>query len=124
MLCITGDFNPERLMDMLEKINTVSMNTIIFLDDSMSLSQRRHFARKLKENQSFSKVFLLIDRVLLFYLAKHYSTNAINRMLMRRRCRLPTASPLYRNPARSSRRSCSPDAPQNWKKSSRPMVQT
>lgn len=82
VLCITGDFNPERLMDMLEKINTVSMNTIIFLDDSMSLSQRRHFARKLKENQSFSKVFLLIDRVLLFYLAKHYSTNAINRMLM------------------------------------------
>lgn len=82
VLCITGDFNPERLMDMLEKINTVSMNTIIFLDDSMSLSQRRHFARKLKENQSFSKVFLLIDRVLLFYLAKHYSTNAINRILM------------------------------------------
>lgn len=47
----------------------------------MTLADRRILARKTKTDIS-GKIFAVVDRVVLTYLAKHYSETAINRMLM------------------------------------------
>ena len=51
------------------------------LDYALTSSDRRILARKTKTDMS-GKVFAVIDRVILVFLAKHYSETAINRMLM------------------------------------------
>ena len=56
-------------------------NTIVLLDYALTSSDRRILARKTKTDMS-GKVFAVIDRVILVFLAKHYSETAINRMLM------------------------------------------
>lgn len=82
VLCLYGKFDCNRLMDKFRDINTTSKNTIVLLDYALNIEERRRLARKIKEEKSFSKTFIVIDRVLLFYLAKHYATNTITRMLM------------------------------------------
>ncbi len=82
VLCLYGTFTSDALLDKFKDINQVSMHTLVLLDFSLTEQERRHLARKIKEEKSFSRTFIVIDRVLLFYLAKHYSINAVNRMLM------------------------------------------
>ncbi|MBQ8824617.1 MAG: hypothetical protein IJZ64_05225, partial [Ruminococcus sp.] len=82
VLCLYGKFDCNRLMDKFRDINTTSKHTIVLLDYALNIEERRRLARKIKEEKSFSKTFIVIDRVLLFYLAKHYATNTITRMLM------------------------------------------
>ena len=53
---------------------------IVLLDYALTSSDRRILARKTKTDMS-GKVFAVIDRVILVFLAKHYSETAINRML-------------------------------------------
>ena len=47
----------------------------------MPLAERRILARKTKTDLS-GKIFAVVDRVVLVYLAKHYTETAMNRMLM------------------------------------------
>ena len=84
VLVIYGRYNTDTLIDEFLAVNSVysTRHTIVLLDSVISKEERRRFARKIKENKSLSKTFLLIDRVLFLYLAKHYQPKNIIRILM------------------------------------------
>ncbi len=82
VLCLYGKFDCNRLMDMFRSVNTASKHTVVFLDFALNQDERRKLARKIKEEKSFAKTFIVVDRVILLYLAKHYATNTVNKMLM------------------------------------------
>lgn len=82
VLCLYGSFDCVRLLDAFKEVNTTAKHTLVLLDFPLNLEERRKLARKLKEEKTFAKTFLVIDRVLLFYLARHYAANTVNRMLM------------------------------------------
>lgn len=82
VLCLYGKFNCKDLMEMFRNINTVAKNTIVFLNFAMNQDERRKLARKIKEEKTFARTFIVVDRVILLYLAKHYTRTDINKMLM------------------------------------------
>ena len=82
VLCLYGSHDCVRLLDAFKEINTTAKHTLVLLDFPLNLEERRKLARKLKEEKTFAKTFLVIDRVLLFYLARHYAANTVSRMLM------------------------------------------
>lgn len=77
---IFGKMDAGRLIDTFKEIGTAK-NTLILLDHTLTLPDRRELARKTK-TEFASKTFLVVDRVVLVYLANHYSETAVNRMLM------------------------------------------
>ncbi len=82
VLCLYGTFNCDALMDKFRSVNAAAKNTLVLLDFAMNLEERRKLARKIKEEKSFAKTFIVVDRVILFYLAKHYAENTVIRRLM------------------------------------------
>ncbi len=82
VLCLYGKYDCDSLMDKFREVNTTAKNTIVLLDFALNIEERRRLARKIKEEKSFAKTFILIDRVILFYLAKHYAENTVIRRLM------------------------------------------
>lgn len=80
VVCIFGKTDASRLIDIFKEVGNAK-NTIVLLDYALTSSDRRILARKTKTDMS-GKVFAVIDRVILVFLAKHYSETAINRMLM------------------------------------------
>lgn len=82
VLFLYGTFNCDRLMDMFHTVNTAAKHTVVFLDYALNLEERRRLARKIKEEKSFAKSFIVVDRVIALFLAKHYSANSVNKMLM------------------------------------------
>lgn len=79
-VCLFGKMDAGRLMDTFKEIGNAK-NTLIFLDYSLPLADRRELARKVKLWGS-RKIFAVVDRVVLTYLVKHYTETSINRMLM------------------------------------------
>ena len=77
-----GKFDCDSLMSTFRQMNSTAKHTLVLLDFAMNIEERRRLARKIKEEKSFSKVFIVVDRVILFYLAKHYSADTISRRLM------------------------------------------
>ena len=73
VMCLYGKFDSNSLMDKFRAINTTPKHTLVLLDYAMNVEDRRRLARKIKEEKSFSKAFIVVDRVILFYLAKHYT---------------------------------------------------
>ena len=82
VLCLYGRFDCNRLMDMFRSVNTAAKHTMVFLDYALNQDERRKLARKIKEEKTFAKCFIVVDRVVLLYLAKHYASNTVNKMLM------------------------------------------
>ena len=80
VVCIFGKMDADRLIDTFKEIGNAK-NTIVLLDYSLTLADRRTLARKTKMELT-GKIFAVIDRVVLVYLAKHYMETAVNRMLM------------------------------------------
>lgn len=80
VVCIFGKTDASRLIDIFKEVGNAK-NTIVLLDYALTSSDRRILARKTKTDMR-GKVFAVIDRVVLVFLAKHYSETAINRMLM------------------------------------------
>ena len=80
VICLFGAYDAQRLIDKFKEIGT-SRHTIVLLDYSLKSLERRILARKMKKEMS-DKVFIIIDRVTIYYLADHYAENKINRMLM------------------------------------------
>ena len=64
-------------MDKFRSANSVAKHTLVLLDFALNIEERRRLARKIKEEKSFSKTFIILDRVTLFYLAKHYAENTV-----------------------------------------------
>lgn len=82
VLCLYGNFTCDTLMDKFRTVNATSKHTLVLLDFAMNLEERRRLARKIKEEKTFAKTFIVLDRVVLFYLAKHYAENTVIRRLM------------------------------------------
>lgn len=80
--CLFGRFNCDGLMSQFRQMNSTPRHTLVLLDYVLNMEERRRLARKIKEEKSFSKTFIVVDRVILFYLAKHYSSDTISRRLM------------------------------------------
>lgn len=77
---VYGKRGPQELIDIFKEIGSAK-NTVVFLDCTMNLPERRELARRAKKEFG-GKTFIVIDRVVITYLAKHYSQTATNRMLM------------------------------------------
>lgn len=77
---IFGKMDASRLIDTFKEIGTAK-NTLVLLDYALLLPDRRELARRTKTELN-GKTFVVIDRVVLVYLASHYSETAVNRMLM------------------------------------------
>lgn len=77
---IFGKMDASRLMDTFKELGTAK-NTLVLLDYTLTLPDRQELAKKTKTEWNHP-TFAVIDRVVLLYLANHYSETAINRMLM------------------------------------------
>lgn len=80
VVCLFGKTDASRLIDTFREIGNAK-HTLVLLDYALTLAERRTLARKTKTDLS-GKIFAVIDRVTLLYLANHYSETAVNRMLM------------------------------------------
>lgn len=80
VVCLFGKTDASRLIDTFKEIGNAK-HTLVLLDYALSLADRRILARKTKTDLS-GKIFAVIDRVAVFYLAQHYAETAVNRMLM------------------------------------------
>lgn len=80
VVCLFGKTDADRLIDTFKEIGNAK-NTLVLLDYALSLADRRKLARKTKTDLS-GKIFAVLDRVAVLFLAKHYVETAVNRMLM------------------------------------------
>ncbi len=80
--CLYGKFDCNSLMNSFHLMNTTAKHTLVLLDYALNIEERRRLARKIKEEKSFSKTFIVVDRVVIFYLAKHYSADTIAKRFM------------------------------------------
>ncbi|MGN0683467.1 MAG: hypothetical protein ACI4JY_07305, partial [Oscillospiraceae bacterium] len=80
--CLYGKFDCNGLMNSFRMMNTTAKHTLVLLDYALNMEERRRLARKIKEEKTFSKTFIVIDRVIIFYLAKHYAADTIAKRFM------------------------------------------
>lgn len=80
VICLFGRTDASRLIDTFKEVGNAK-HTLVLLDYALPLAERRILARKTKTDLS-GKIFAVVDRVVLVYLAKHYTETAMNRMLM------------------------------------------
>ena len=80
VVVIFGKMDAGRLIDTFKEIGS-AQNTIVILDYALTLPERRELARRTKTEYN-KKTFVVVDRVAVVYLARHYSETAVNRMLM------------------------------------------
>jgi hypothetical protein len=80
VLWLSGSYSADALLTKQRELAR-GKHTIAFLDYSMTESERRRLARKIKED-GLSNIFMVIDRVLYMYLIHNYSEDATVRMLM------------------------------------------
>ena len=77
---VSGRHNADSLVEIMQQLGS-SKNTLILLDSAMTLADRRHLAKKTK-HMIQSKLFLVLDRVVMMYILKHYDPTSVNRMLV------------------------------------------
>ena len=80
VVCTFGRTDASRLIDTFKEVGNAK-HTIVLLDFALTLADRRSLAR-LSKTALAGKTFVVIDRVVIAYLASHYSDTAINRILM------------------------------------------
>ena len=78
--CIYGKRKAPDLVELFNRIGNAK-NTIVLLDDTLTVGTRRELARRAKKDAN-GKTFIVVDRVVIAYLARHYSDTTINRALM------------------------------------------
>ena len=80
IICLFGKADHSRLIDTFKEVGNAK-DTLVLLDYALALPDRRALARKTKTDLT-GKIFAVLDRVVITYLAKHYVETSINRMLM------------------------------------------
>lgn len=75
-----GRFSANDLMERIERIGN-ARNTLLLVDCALTMADRRLLARLTKKMGS-GKTFAVVDRIVISYLANHYSETSINRTLM------------------------------------------
>ncbi len=81
VVCLYGRFDTDSLIETFKELGN-SKPTLVFLDFALELGERRRLARKIKRELYGKKLFLLVDRVNIMYLMKHYDETKVNRILM------------------------------------------
>lgn len=81
VVCLYGYSDSDRLINEYKKLDSIVGNKIILLDYALSAAERRALAKKIKQTH-LAYTYLLIDRVALVYIAKHYISGANNKTLM------------------------------------------
>ena len=95
VVCLFGCRGANTLIDLMTNWLQLNGPTIVFMDGTLSVGDRRRVAETFKSNTSGQNAFLLIDRVLLLYLASLDEGSRLNAML---HCTLPyTFEMLYGN---------------------------
>lgn len=93
VVCLFGCKGASTLIDIMTQRLQLNAPTIVLMDGVLSVMERRRVATKFKSMTSGQNSFLLIDRVLLLFLAMQDRGNRMNAML---RCTLPyTFEQLY-----------------------------
>lgn len=83
IVCLYGMYDCSRLYEKIQALDKLAGNQVILLDCALGGMERRLLACQLKKRESGLKnVFLVIDRLLVCYLAEHYREDAIQQMLM------------------------------------------
>ena len=83
VICLYGIYDCDRLYDKMRSLDGIDGSKIILLDCALTQRDRRDLAWKLKRRESdLRNVNMVIDRVLISYLADNYNENLINRILM------------------------------------------
>ena len=80
VIWLSGSYNADGLIAKFRELGK-GRHTLAFLDYSLTESERRRLARKIKEEGS-SHIFAVVDRVLYMYLIHNYSDTYIASMLM------------------------------------------
>ena len=81
--CLYGINDCERLYAQMKELDGIKGSKLFLLDYALSQTERRSLARKLKERGScLNNVNMVIDRVLITYLAENYNESLISRTLM------------------------------------------
>lgn len=81
--CLYGTYDCDRLLARFKALDGIRGAKLVLLDYPLSAPERRKLARKIKKKETgLSNTYLVLDRVLLVFLAKHYNDAAVNRILM------------------------------------------
>lgn len=81
--CLYGANDCDRIIEKIRSLDSLDGSVLVLVDWALGQADRRALARKLKRRESgLRNVYLVIDRVLITFLANHYSDNLINRILM------------------------------------------
>ncbi|MBD5144894.1 MAG: hypothetical protein HDT21_03110 [Ruminococcus sp.] len=79
--CLYGAFGKERILPEIREMSNYDKNTIIFVDYAYKENDRRELAKEIKKMQS-NKVYMVVDRVIITYLASRYQRSTILSQLM------------------------------------------
>ncbi len=80
IVCLFGKEDAERLAEKFDKIGD-DMDTLVLLDYALTLGERRKLARLAKVKHS-DKIFAVVDKVVISYLAKNYGDGDTVKKLM------------------------------------------
>ncbi|MGX8705512.1 MAG: hypothetical protein ACSW8J_02940, partial [bacterium] len=81
--CLYGNYDCDRLCAKIHILDRVRGNKIILVDAALGVGDRRALARELKRSENgFNYIYLIVDRVLVSYIATHYREDQVNNMLM------------------------------------------
>ncbi len=80
VVCLVGRYDADRLIEEFKNITGLK-NNLILLDHTLSLSDRRKLARKVKSDLK-NTIFAVLDRVLLAFLINNYNIQFVNQILM------------------------------------------
>lgn len=81
--CLYGSYDCDRIFEKIRALDVIDGSKVILLDYALGQADRRALARKMKQRESgLRNVSIVIDRVLITYLANNYNENLMNRILM------------------------------------------
>lgn len=83
VVCLYGIYDCDRLFEKMRMMDLIDGSKVFLLDYALGQTDRRELAWKLKRRESgLRNVNIVIDRVLINYLANNYNENLVNRILM------------------------------------------
>ncbi len=81
--CLYGVHDCDRLFRKIQALDVLNGNKLILVDCALGNLDRRALAMKLKKRSNgLQNVYLVVDRVLLCFLADNYTESTVNQMLM------------------------------------------
>lgn len=95
--CLFGKYDADGLIERFKALGNAD-DTLILLDYALTLPTRRSLARKIKAESSITKIFAVVDRVLMMYLIKNYDELQINKILMSLTMPFAACQPYVFNP--------------------------